>query len=448
MIENEFGGGDGGGDGDKRLSVETMIATDGHDGSSLSDFIELPNGCVCCTVKDSLVETLETLLGRRSDLDYVLVECSGMADPGPVASVFWLDDALGSRLGLDGIVTCVDARNLEAQIRSTSSAPPIPVDGGDGPSRVGGGGDEAARQIAMADRIIVNKTDLLEGSSSSVGSVIKRVRSINPTAPYRITRYSAVDDLGWILDARCFDADRARDVENRFDYRSSSNGAVAELMLGFGGGGRCLDPNCTADHASARDGRSSACTPATPSHRHTGSVGAITLYSRGSVDLRRVNSWLASVLWPDQDEDDAVLTARLGEAMRRERRSSKDGGGERGGGESHGGPVGEKSGGGPTVYRVKGVLSVRHPMSSGTVIPSSNEHVDDGLSDGSVRVDGTDGRRYIVQAVADLWDVTPAGRNLDWVDDEERCCKVIVIGRWLDRVVLEAGFRDCFVDCG
>ena len=150
MIENEFGGGDGGGDGDKRLSVETMIATDGHDGSSLSDFIELPNGCVCCTVKDSLVETLETLLGRRSDLDYVLVECSGMADPGPVASVFWLDDALGSRLGLDGIVTCVDARNLEAQIRSTSSAPPIPVDGGDGPSRVGGGGDEAARQIAMA----------------------------------------------------------------------------------------------------------------------------------------------------------------------------------------------------------------------------------------------------------------------------------------------------------
>ena len=175
-----------GGDGDKSLSVETMIATDGHDGSSLSDFIELPNGCVCCTVKDSLVETLELLLEKRADLDYVLIECSGMADPGPVASVFWLDDALGSRLGLDGIVTCVDARNLEAQIRSTTSAPPVRK--GVDRSHVGGGGDEAARQIALADRIIVNKTDLLEGTSASVESVIERVRSINPTAPYRITK--------------------------------------------------------------------------------------------------------------------------------------------------------------------------------------------------------------------------------------------------------------------
>lgn len=453
VIENEFGGGDvgDGGDGDKSLSVETMIATDGHDGSSLSDFIELPNGCVCCTVKDSLVETLELLLAKRADLDYILIECSGMADPGPVASVFWLDDALGSRLGLDGIVTCVDARNLEAQIRSTTSAPP--VKNGRDRSHVGGGGDEAARQIALADRIIMNKTDLLEGTSGSVESVIELVRSINPTAPYRITKYSAVDDLGWILDARCFDAERAKDVVGQFDYRSSSNGAVTELLLQFGGGGRCLDPNCTMDHTLTSDGWAvcAAVAPLTKSsHHHTGSVGAITLYSRGSVDLRNINSWLASVLWPDQDEDDAVLTARLGEAMRREQRSSDGSDGEVGEA-AHVGALREESDGCPTVYRVKGVLSVRHPTTDDgqTVISSSNEHVDDGLSDGSVNPrDGTDNRRYIVQAVADLWDVTPAGRNLDWDTGEDRSCKVIVIGRWLDRDVLEAGFRDCFVDCG
>ena len=73
MIENEFGEG---------LEVESMIAKNGVDNSSLADFIELPNGCVCCTVKDNLVVTLETLLEKRSDLDYILIEASGMANPG------------------------------------------------------------------------------------------------------------------------------------------------------------------------------------------------------------------------------------------------------------------------------------------------------------------------------------------------------------------------------
>lgn len=73
VIENEFGAG---------LEVESMIAKDGVDNSSLADFIELPNGCVCCTVKDNLVVTLETLLQKRRDLDYILIEASGMANPG------------------------------------------------------------------------------------------------------------------------------------------------------------------------------------------------------------------------------------------------------------------------------------------------------------------------------------------------------------------------------
>ena len=94
VIENEFGGGESGVQLAERLglnvhdfstlSVETMIAKDGTDGSSLVDFIELPNGCVCCTVKDSLVQTLEALLTKRTDFDYVIIEASGMADPGKI----------------------------------------------------------------------------------------------------------------------------------------------------------------------------------------------------------------------------------------------------------------------------------------------------------------------------------------------------------------------------
>ena len=136
VIENEFGGGDdGGGDAERAgLSVETLIARDGLTGSSLTDLIELANGCVCCTVKGSMVTALEELLTRRSDLDYIIIEASGMADPGPVASVFWLDGELGSRIRLDGVVVCVDAANIVRQLGETSAK--------------SGGGEEAARQIA------------------------------------------------------------------------------------------------------------------------------------------------------------------------------------------------------------------------------------------------------------------------------------------------------------
>ena len=90
VIENEYGEG---------LQVESLIARDGStsNNSNLTDLLELPNGCVCCTVKDSLVATLESLLDMRQDLDYILIECSGMANPGPLASLFWLDEGL-SRL--------------------------------------------------------------------------------------------------------------------------------------------------------------------------------------------------------------------------------------------------------------------------------------------------------------------------------------------------------------
>jgi G3E family GTPase len=196
VIENEFSGVSAASSSDisklkngsqaekEGLSIETLIARDGTNSSNLIDLIELPNGCICCTVKDSLVATLETLLDKKRELDYIIIECSGMANPGPVASIFWLDDALESRIRLDGIVTCVDARNLEMQLQETSSKHESNL-----------GGDEAAQQIAYADRIIVNKTDLLEGHSEGrLKEVLKQIRSINSTAPLQMTTYSKIKD--------------------------------------------------------------------------------------------------------------------------------------------------------------------------------------------------------------------------------------------------------------
>ena len=149
VIENEFGQG---------LDVESLIARDGVDNSSLTDLIELPNGCICCTVKDSLVATLENLLTKRRDFDYILIECSGMANPGPIASLFWLDEALESRLRLDGIVCMVDALNIEQQLSTTL---------------------EAAQQVAYADRILLNKIDLVP--AAVVGSWLSVLRRSHPT---------------------------------------------------------------------------------------------------------------------------------------------------------------------------------------------------------------------------------------------------------------------------
>ncbi|EED88759.1 predicted protein, partial [Thalassiosira pseudonana CCMP1335] len=342
------------------LSVETMIAKDGTDGSSLAEFIELPNGCVCCTVKDSLVETLEDLLSKRADLDYVIIEASGMADPGPISSIFWLDDALESRLHLDGIVACVDAKMILSQLESTSSSVHKSYD--ESGTLVASNvvnGDEAARQIAFADRIIINKIDLLEtqqrpsdeidDSRITIERVMHKIESINPTAPTVSTTFSNVADLSWILDANCFDANRAKDVEHAFSQSLQWHGGNTEMV-----GTKSTSPT------SRRSTTGNL-------HKHTDAVGTIALFGVGSVDLQKVNSWLASVLWPDQDEKDKVLRAH-----------------------------------------------------------------------------GLDQRRYIAQAVNDLWDIVPASDNLHWNQNDTRCCKIVVIGKWLDEVKLKQQFESCF----
>ena len=249
------------------LSIETIIARDGANQDNLTDLIELPNGCICCTVKDSLVATLENLLEKRTNLDYILIEASGMANPGPIASLFWLDEALESRLRLDGVVTLVDGHHVQRQLAET---------------------EEAAQQIAYADRILLNKIDLIDETQQE--QAVARIRAINPTAPILTTTYSQVPDLDWILDADCYDADRAKDVdrvlsemEHEHDHDHSS----------------CTDPSCPEEHVL--------------SHTHTSAVGTVALVKEGSVDLTLVNRWLASILWPNQDEQDRVLRARIEE---------------------------------------------------------------------------------------------------------------------------------------
>jgi len=309
VIENEFGGGSnsrsgGNYESDAAINVESVIIRDGttimtdddnvfvtEENESLStknrlvDLVELPNGCVCCTVKDELVTTLERLLDVRSDLEYIIIELSGMANPGPVASIFWLDSPLNSRLRLDGIICCVDARNIGYQLEWTSSSP-VGAPHDDGDDR---GGDEAARQIAFADRIILNKVDLLNKkqhhhqstlndyssdnkctddnnnnnsrdqsvTTTSIESVLRQIELINPTAPILTTTYSIVNDLNWILDTNCFNVEHVKNINMSFQHQQE------ELLYANPGDG------WTKNNL----------------HRHTNAVGTTTLFSIGSVSL-------------------------------------------------------------------------------------------------------------------------------------------------------------------
>ena len=398
VIENEFGDG---------LDIESLIAKDGmednDDGdgdnknNALQDLIELPNGCLCCTVKDTLVVTLENLVTqKRQDLDYILIEASGMANPGPIASVFWLDDAMESRLQLDGIVTVVDSHHILEQLKET---------------------EEAAQQIAYADRLLLNKIDLLSSSSEqqkqqALQDVKDAMRRLHPTAEMQTTTYSRIPDLDWILNANCFggserveeldrvwnQAARQQSLQSSLFSQNHNSGSDEAIFCGI----------CQEDPAP------------TIQHKHTAKVATLAFQHNGSVDLARFNRWLANLLWPNQDAEDKVLTAMLYNNNNKTTHLPK--------------PDGLMQ-----IFRIKGILSVR--------LGKDDDDEDDGESkryrDGTT---GLDRRRYIVQAVHDLWEVHPASDALQWDDSkEQREGKLVVIGKFLDKSVLEQGFTNCFV---
>ena len=168
VIENEFG--------EINIDAELVLSAD-------EEIFELTNGCVCCvaTARADLLRILEKLLARRDRLDHILVETSGMADPTPVAQTFFVDPVIG-RVQLDAIVTLVDAKHAAGHLDH-----------------------HAVDQIVIADRIIMNKIDLV--AESELGELERRVRSLNATAPILRSSHAQVD-LENILGIGAFHAQR------------------------------------------------------------------------------------------------------------------------------------------------------------------------------------------------------------------------------------------------
>jgi len=177
VIVNEFG--------EIGIDNDLVIGAD-------EEVFEMNNGCICCTVRGDLVRILDGLMKRKGKFDAIIVETTGLADPAPVAQTFFVDEDVQNNARLDAVVTVADAKWLSARLK-------------DAP--------EAKNQIAFADVIVLNKTDLV--TKSELAEVEARIRGINPYAKLHRTERCQVK-LEDVLERGAFDLDRILEIEPEF----------------------------------------------------------------------------------------------------------------------------------------------------------------------------------------------------------------------------------------
>ena len=177
VIENEFG----------EIGIDNDLVIGAEE-----EIFEMNNGCICCTVRGDLIRILSHLMKRRDKFDYIMVETTGMADPGPVAQTFYVDDDMQDKLLLDAIVTVVDAKHIWEHIDDS---------------------DEAKEQVAFADVILLNKIDLV--APEDLDRLEARIKSMNSMAKICRTR-DAVVEMDNILNVGGFNLDRALEIDPKF----------------------------------------------------------------------------------------------------------------------------------------------------------------------------------------------------------------------------------------
>ena len=197
VIENEFG----------EVGVDNEIIE-----KSDEQIVEMNNGCICCTVRGDLVRILGDLKERRgrgeARFDRVIIETTGMADPGPVAQTFFTDEEIGNYYLLDSIITLVDAKHAARQLDEFH---------------------EAQEQVGFADRILVSKTDLV--GEDEVKRLAERIRQMNPRAPIKPVHFGNAP-LEEVLDIRGFNLNAILELDPEFlgDARHEHHDAVESFV--------------------------------------------------------------------------------------------------------------------------------------------------------------------------------------------------------------------------
>jgi G3E family GTPase len=182
VIENEFG--------EENIDSDILVS------DTQEHIVQMSNGCVCCTIREDLRSTLQELAEKRRkgelQFDRVVIETTGLADPGPVAQTFFMDDEVAESYLLDAILTLVDAKHAPEQLNERQ---------------------EARRQVGFADQIFISKSDLV--SAEALDALTHRLKHMNPRAPHHVAHFGAMD-LKNVLDLRGFNLNATLDIDPDF----------------------------------------------------------------------------------------------------------------------------------------------------------------------------------------------------------------------------------------
>jgi G3E family GTPase len=218
VIENEFG--------DENIDNEILVRESGE------QIIQLNNGCVCCSIREDLRTTLSDLADKKRkgelQFDRVVIETTGLADPGPVAQTFFMDDEIAENYLLDSVLTLVDAVHGNQQLDERQ---------------------EARMQIGFADQIFISKTDLV--AADAVDALAKRIRNMNPRAPQSRVHFGEVS-LAHVFDLRGFNLNAKLDIDPNF----LNAGAHDHEHHGHDHGEDCDHPSHAHHHAHDDDVKS------------------------------------------------------------------------------------------------------------------------------------------------------------------------------------------------
>jgi len=212
VIVNEFG----------EVGIDNQLVIDADE-----EIFEMNNGCICCTVRGDLIRIIGNLMKRRNKFDHLVIETTGLADPAPVIQTFFVDEDLQDKISLDAVVTVVDAKHIWQHWES----------------------DEAQEQIAFADVILLNKTDLV--TPEELEELEKRIRAMNVMAKIYRTQNAELE-MDALLGVKAFDLNRALEI----------------------------DPQFLSETA----------------HQHDETVGSIAIVESGELNEEKFNNWISNLL--------------------------------------------------------------------------------------------------------------------------------------------------------
>eukprot|EP00304_Pavlova_gyrans_P013889 CAMPEP_0206064002 /NCGR_PEP_ID=MMETSP1466-20131121/58511_1 /ASSEMBLY_ACC=CAM_ASM_001126 /TAXON_ID=44452 /ORGANISM="Pavlova gyrans, Strain CCMP608" /LENGTH=405 /DNA_ID=CAMNT_0053439373 /DNA_START=59 /DNA_END=1276 /DNA_ORIENTATION=+ len=297
VIENEFG----------EIGIDESLLSQ-KSVSVDEEVYEMNNGCVCCTVRGDLIRVLNKILKSPRKLDAIVIETTGLADPAPVAQTFYVEEDLKDKAYLDGIICLVDAKHVHNHLNDKT---------GDDASEVV---SEATQQVAFADRILLNKCDLVP-DEAELASVEARLRTINKYAEIKRCQQSKVD-VSWVLDLKSFDLQRVLDMDPDFipktesekhdhghahghkehDHGHEHAGEACdhpshghahehkEHDHGHDHGAGCEDPSCTVDHSHGKHGHGDR------TAHWSSRVSSVGFVREGDLDMDKVNEWIGQLL--------------------------------------------------------------------------------------------------------------------------------------------------------